>query len=56
VADVFLGTGQGHNSIYLYFNSLAKQKVTLFKFILAVTKIVGLLLCHPVFHVVVTGS
>jgi hypothetical protein len=33
-----MGTGQGHNSIYSYTDSLAKQKMTLFMFILAVTK------------------
>ena len=38
VVYIFLGTGQGHNSIYLYTNSLAKQKVTHFRFTLAVTK------------------
>lgn len=41
MAYIFLGTGQGHNSIYLYFNSLAKQKMTLFKFTLAVTENCG---------------
>jgi len=35
---IFFGTGQGHNSIYPYTNSLAKQKMTPFMFTLAVTK------------------
>ena len=36
--DIILGIGQGYNSIYLCTNTLARQKMTLFMFILAVTE------------------
>ena len=38
VVYIFLGTGQGHNSIYSYTNSLAKQKMILFIFTVAITE------------------
>ena len=55
VVYIFMGRGQVHKSIYSYTNSLAKQKMTLFMFNLAVTKNFSAPLCHSVFQVV-TGS